>query len=136
MIKHRNKLCDVILCLIPQSHCIQAEDNSELGNIDKVGDIRFLLRPRDVTCHSHSAKSWAVGQKIILFISVLRSGGLRCNVKEHTMQIHEPEPSEYKVVLLPHFPCATGSSIFGILHNLGHMPEVQKLSQPKNLFCL
>jgi hypothetical protein len=36
---------------------------------------------------------------------------------KRTMQIHEPEPSEYKVVLLPHFPCATE-----ILHNLGHMP--------------
>jgi hypothetical protein len=49
----------------------------------KVGDIWFPLRPYDVTCHGHSAKSWVVGQKIILFISVLRSGGLRCNVKGH-----------------------------------------------------
>src|SRR5882762_5132204 len=48
-------------------------------------DIRFPLRPRDMTCHGHSAKSWAVGQNIILFISVLRSWGLRCNVKEHTI---------------------------------------------------
>ena len=29
----------------------------------------------------------------------------------------ELEPSVYKVVLLPPIPCATGSSIFGILHS-------------------